>query len=286
MKMATDFGKLVLAALCGILLTACVSSPEDLAARQARSVHLYYGNDPDGLISAAAATVTVRESYDGSYFAALVWDAGYCGIQDHIDGTRAIIFSVWDPVDPYDFTAKPDEVEEYLRAKIVYSAPEMSVDRFGGEGSGVRTMAGFAWRENKPFRFKVECEPYGDNRMLYTCYVKDGEDGGFDWFKLASISTVRHPERGAVGGLGTLNSFVEDFMRNGESAKQARRAEFSDVEVFYQGEWHQLTRAMFTGDSTPSLNVDAGKIPETGAFFLATGGATTNATTELWQFIE
>lgn len=294
--MAMDLRKLALAAFCGALLTACVSkevggagenlSPEELAARQARSVHLYYGNDPDGIISVAAATVTVRETYNGSYFAVLVWDGGYCGIQDHLEGAHTIIFSVWDPVDPSDYAATPDTVDEDIRAKIVYSAPELSVDRFGGEGSGVRTIAGFDWRENHPIRFMVVSEPYGEDRTLFTCYIKDMEDGGFDWFKLASISTMRHPEHGDKNSLGTLYSFVEDFMRDGESAKHSRRAEFSDIEVFYEGAWHPLTRAVFTGDTTPSMNVDAGKIPETGAFFLATGGATTNATTELWQIID
>ena len=35
-----------------------------------------------------------------------------------------------------------------------------------------------------------------------------------------------------------------------------------------------------------SSNIDAGRVPDNpGAFFLATGGATTNATTRLWQEI-
>lgn len=296
MNMNVNFKKLAVAALSSIALTACVSdsgfgpdadlSQEELVARQARSVHLFYGNDPLGIVSAAAATVTVRESYPGSYYAVLVWDGGYCGIQDHLEGTRAVIFSVWDPVDPSDSTVTTDTLSEDLRAQIVYADPVMDQNRFGGEGSGARTMAGFDWREGRPVRFRVECEPYGENRTLFTCYMKDEGEGGFDWHKLASIATIRRSEHENFHGLGSLYSFVEDFMRDGESAKHARRAEFSNVEAFYDGEWHPITSAVFSGDATPSTNIDAGKIPETGAFFLATGGATTNVTTELWQSIE
>jgi hypothetical protein len=42
-----------------------------------------------------------------------------------------------------------------------------------------------------------------------------------------------------------------------------------------------MLNAKFTGDGTPSTNIDAGPIPN--GFFLQTGGDTENKTTKLWQ---
>ena len=40
------------------------------------------------------------------------------------------------------------------------------------------------------------------------------------------------------------------------------------------GDWLSLTRARFTGDSTPLNNIDAAVLEKEGAFRLATGGDT------------
>lgn len=280
--------KAVVAFFACLALTACAAkpdqpSPEELVKRQARSVHLYYADFPRTGVTSATATVTVRQSHPGSYFAALVWDTGYCGIQDLPGGDHVVIFSVWDPVDPYDFSAKADSVSEDIRAKVLYADPLMDVARFGGEGTGARTMAGFAWKEGQGVSFKVDSEDDGETRTKFTCYVKMAGDTG-DWYKLATISTIRR--KGIEKGITTLYSFVEDFHRNYESAKHSRRAEFSDVGAFYDGAWHSLKVAYFSADNTPSTNIDAGKMPDTGAFFLATGGDTKNETTALWGRIE
>ena len=79
-------------------------------------------------------------------------------------------------------------------------------------------------------------------------------------------------------------SFVEDFRRDGHSPKEHRDAEFGRGWVHtLAGSWVELTRAHFTGDSTPLMNIDAGASTNSGWFFLKTGGAITNSTTELWK---
>ena len=281
--------KLVVALAAGLTMTACASkhgepSPEELVKRQARSVHLYYADCPTNGVDSITATVTVRKSYPGTYFAALVWDTGYCGIQELPSGDHVIIFSVWDPVDPFDFSARPEAVREDLRAKVLYADPLMDVARFGGEGTGARTLAGFGWKLDQGVSFKVESEPDTDIRTKYTCWVRMADGSTGDWCKLATISTICH--KAGMRGMVRLYSFVEDFARNYTSAQNARRAEVSDVWVQYDGLWHKVDTAYFSADDTPSKNIDAGKIPETGAFFLATGGDTKNETTPFGGHIE
>lgn len=255
---------------------------ENLAKRQARSVHLFYLTNPSNRIDAAAVSVIVRESHPGTYFAVIGWDGGYCGIQEHVNGEHVLIFSVWDPVDPHDYSAREESVKEDIRAKILFVDPRMDVARFSGEGSGARTMAGCNWEKDVPIRFMVECAEDGADRVAYTCYLYDTSFAG-GWRKIASISTLRNP--GGVVGLTSLHSFVEDFRRDYESATLARRAEFADVQVMSEGKWQYVNRARFSADSTPSKNIDAGKVGE-ASFFLATGGVTQNSHTPLWGFLE
>ena len=251
----------------------------DLAKRQARSVHLYYATTND--FTAAQASVTVTESRKDTYFSILGWQHGYCGIQDWGD-QRVFIFSVWDPTDPTDHAARPEDVAEEQRARILYHHPLVKASRFGGEGSGAKTLTGLSWKEGEAVAAKVETAPDGDDRIAFTCFVKAGDDG--DWTKIATISTIRDPK--VKNGLGYIASFVEDFRRDYQSAKESRRAEFSDVQVRLpdSGEWVKVDKAMFSADSNPATNIDAGPVAP-GRWFLKTGGDTPHNHEKLWHWM-
>ena len=96
---------------------------------------------------------------------------------------------------------------------------------------------------------------------------------------------MRYP--GLARDLNGLYSFIEDFGRNYKSAQVSRRAEFSHLafKKAPDSEWRPITKAMFSADVTPSLAIDAGRT-ETGAFFMQTGGATTNSHTRLWSLVD
>ena len=80
--------------------------------------------------------------------------------------------------------------------------------------------------------------------------------------------------------LGGYYSFVEDFRRNRVSTTITRKASFGNGWVqTTKGEWVELTKARFTADANPVLNIDAGAVD--GNFFLATGGEIENKTTKL-----
>ncbi len=252
----------------------------DLAKRQARSVHLYYGAERP--IAAAEATITVTETKPQTYFSILSWHQGYCGIQDWGD-QKVFIFSVWDPTDPNDFDANPNDVKEEHRARVLYSHPVVQVSRFGGEGSGAKTLCGLNWEVGKPVSVRIETAP-DDNgrRMAFTCFVKGGEDT--DWEKVATISTLR--DMRVEPGLVFIASFVEDFRRNFASAKESRGAKFGNIRIKHaaDGEWVPVTRAQFSADKNPATTIDAGLV-EPGTFFLKTGGDTKNETATLWSWI-
>ena len=268
--------------LVGIIAAGmCLAiAPEELAKRQARSIHLAYGPCAE-TVASAMGSVVVTESQTNSYFMIIGWGCGYSGIQDLGDRGKIFIFSVWDPGDPFDFNIRPDQVAEAQRAKVLFADQGVNVARFGGEGTGARTMTEIGWKVGDKVTCRIDSAPDGDTRMAYTCSIKvnDGE-----WRKLATISTLKGHTN--FKGIEGIYSFVEDFWRNYYSATLSRRAEFFDIRTKGKddAEWTVATKAQFTADGTPSNAIDAGKLPN-GRFFLKTGGNTTNVTTRLWSTI-
>ena len=273
-----------------IMVAAMASSlgagvpPSELAKRQARSVHLQYGRIEHGA-DAIQGTTRVTETQTNTYYCILSWNTGYCGIQDKGADGKILIFSLWEPSDPFDFSARPEDVKEDFRAKVLYAAPRVDVARFGGEGTGARTMTKIDWEVGEPVTVKIESSPDSvhPDRAVYTCYWKEPKTGAF--LKLASISTL-HKLKPGEGGINGLYSFVEDFWRNYYSATISRRAEFFDIAYLPHGgsDWVPVTSARFTADRTPSAAIDAGRTAK-GAFFLQTGGATTNSHAKLYEAI-
>jgi hypothetical protein len=241
-----------------LVLTLLIAFPaaadEKLAGRACRSVHVGYAERSEAV--AFVNEIVVEKSAPGTYFAACGFNKGYFGIQELANGKKVVIFSIWDPAYGDDQKKVPDD----KRVKLISKGEKTRVGRFGNEGTGGQSFLDFDWQVGKAYRFCVTA-------------AADGADGR--WLPVAAFSTLS-------GGkmLGGYYSFVEDFRRNGESLKQARKAEFRNGwAVTAKGEFKELTAARFTADTNPAANIDAG--PTAAGFFLATGGDTANATTKL-----
>lgn len=253
-------------------------SGEVEAQRQARSVHLHWG----GIVKDATDVVgyvNVTESQTNSYYMVIGFDGGYMGIQN-VNGTHVGIFSIWDPVGhAFDFKAKPDDVVEGLRAKVLYSDPRVNVSRFGGEGTGAKTMFRYDWKTGSKLRFRITAEPDGNDRIKFTGYIGEGKDE----MKIATISRLSHGKKPVVKG---VYSFVEDFWRNGYSKTLVRRAEFTGFasRVSEKDGYTSATAARFTADGNKLMTIDAG--PVKGGGFLQTGGKTENKTVKLWNWFK
>lgn len=245
---------------------------------QARSVHLFYMPQVK-CPESAMVTMTVKEPQTNSYYMALGWETGYFGLQDFM-GERIFIFSVWEPGDPHDYEVLEKDVPEEKRAKIVYAAENVLVERFEREGTGAKTYGSIGWKENEPYSFRVDAEPDGEDRMIFTGYIKPPREN--DWYKLAAISTICKDPR--TRGVVNVYSFVEDFWRNGDSAKRSRSAEFRGIKTRERGSdrWAEARGANFSADATPTDNIDAGPTGD-GGCFLKTGGDTKNDHVKLWQ---
>lgn len=136
--------KALFAAIAAVCAAGVFGEEVSGDVRSARSVHLWYVSPTREKATGVQATVTVRDTVPGTYFCAACFNMGYCGFQELFDGSRVFIFSVWDPGDPFDFSANPDAVKEERRVKCLFSKNGVRVKRFGGEGTGGQAMAPFA----------------------------------------------------------------------------------------------------------------------------------------------
>lgn len=241
--------------------------------RQCRSVHLGYKSDP---ASWAYLEVIPKKSAPGTYFCALGFQQGYFGMQELSNGKKVIIFSVWDKARKGHDDRKPNEIPEEERVGVIMIGDGVRVGRFGGEGTGSQSFYDYDWEIDKPVKFAVNAEVKGEFTVFRGYFYHEQKQ---EWQLMASF-------RGELGTpLKGLYSFIEDFRRNFESAKISRVCEFQNPWVMVNDTWVPIRKAKFTGDVTPSTNIDAGPSGKRG-FFLATGGDTEMKTTKLWSMME
>ncbi|MBQ9694450.1 MAG: DUF3472 domain-containing protein [Kiritimatiellae bacterium] len=253
-------------------------SGEEQAARQARSVHLQHlgWGKPAKIFYLEA---TMEQSYPGTYFATIAFDGGYCGIQELPTKHRIAIFSIWEPGNPLDPKANPNNVEEIKRTKTLYQGENVHIQRFGGEGTGGKSMMWLNWEHGKPVYMAISVAPDGEHHTAFTCWIWDVQKQ--DWFRMATFSTLFNKGKAELTG---PYSFVEDFLRNVESRNHVRCGYTSPLWAWDGTQWSSSTKARFTADNNTLTTIDAGS--KAGGFWMATGGSTTNVTTKLWNIIQ
>lgn len=261
---------LMAVALCGQQAMADRNSdywaPENMAARQCTSVHLPYL--PAVSNSAAYQEAVIEKSAPGTYFACNNFSHGYIGVQElcekDADGKpiRVAIFSIWDAQDTGD---NPHAAPEEDRAKLVQRGAGVHTTRFGGEGTGGKSMRLFPWTEGQVIRTLVVEKADGEDFRQIAGYIFDPATKQWE---LLSCWRVQALQR----GLGTGCGFVEDFCRNVESKKNERRATFGPAFRWTGSEWNQATEFRFTKDANPNANINVCVNPNRGYFSLATGG--------------
>ena len=246
--------------------TPALLADGSLAEKACRSIHLGY---PGPAATAFYCEVTPRASAAGTYFMVCGWNTGYFGIQELGNNKKVLLFSVWDPGN----TNNPNEVAKEKRVELVYKDESVRVGRFGGEGTGGQAFLDYDWKLAATYRCLVAAKAVGE-RTEYTGYFFHPEKN--EWIKLVTFNRI-----GGWKPLSGFYSFVEDFRRNGESAKQVHKAEFGNVwlqpekgELQFPGEAH------FTGDDNPAKNIDAGSVDDR-YFYLATGGTTLDGSAKL-----
>ena len=195
---------------------------------------------------------------------------GYFGIQELGDGKKIALFSVWEPGKQNN----PNTTPEDRRVREIASGKDVRVKRFGGEGTGGQSFYDYDWNIGESVRFVVFAKPEGTDRTQYAGYIYLPRE--HRWQHLATFSTLANGQL-----LQGYYSFVEDFLRNGESATRIHRSSSGNgwIRNAENGQWQPLTQARFTADQTQTNNINSGRIDD--RVFLQTGGSTENSNTKL-----
>lgn len=222
-------------------------------AQYADSVWLDY---QEGLVTSGDVIMTdiqVEATALYTYYAGLVWNNGYMGLQRGGGGFyKHVHFSVWDPAGG-GF------------AELVWADPGVVTERFGGEGTGWKAMWPFNWAQDTTYRLCVALT-HTNAATDYAAYFFDPTAG--TWKHLA---TFRRND--AQHSFSYVASFVEDF---GGTLTSRRSCLLGNAWLrTFQSDWIDLRTARYaTGGS--QTNKDADVVGN--MFRLETGGNTTNDT--------
>lgn len=191
-----------------------------------------------------------------TYYAALVWNTGYMGLQRGGSGfEKHVHFSIWD---------SPDGTP----VEVLWKAPGVVAERFGGEGTGFKAMWEFNWQTGVTYRLCVTLEAEGG----VTDYKAHFLDPQTDSWK--HLATMRRFDK--EYSFSKVSSFIEDF---GGTAENKRAYLCGNGWLRKDsGDWIELKTAKYEVSQFPysCTNHD---VDVAGHMFRAeTGGAVTHDT--------
>lgn len=231
--------------------------------RRGPSLHLSYEAPKDKNIAWFYNELTVPEGGDviGSYFMANGFKEGYFGMQVNSSDERRILFSLWSSYSTDDPAAIPNDEKIILLKK----GEGVHTGEFGNEGAGGQSYLRYPWKAVNTYRFLIHAVPDTAGGTAYTAYFFAPEN------KWQLIASFRRPKTTAY--LTRLHSFIENFIdTNGFLTRYCRYG--SQWVVDTNGEWHELTKAYFTGDDIANVRyrTDYKGGADKNFFFLQNGG--------------
>ena len=162
------------------------------------------GSQADGFrVSLTAATAPLA-----TYYAAMQWNSGYAGIQTQGDGTRNLIFTIWD--------------FQGVTASLIYqdssAVPVQSGTPVCGRGvenggNFLHCLEVYPWKVNHTYGFELDMT-LGNGYSDYTIFVTDSSTG--TRLKFATIRGVPHTGAYPLGS-GGFSTWTEDFGTQGSS---------------------------------------------------------------------
>lgn len=235
------------------------------AQNSALSMHLSANDYFEGDI--IVKTLKVPHRTLNTYYCALMWNVGgeaggYCGMQNHPSGNN-FIFSLWDPIS----TSKA--IEAY------YTGRGTEVSRFGGEGTGLKSMNfELGWAEEHEYRMVSRSWAF-NGHSYFGFWVQDFTSNS--WTHLV---TMDYPVANIKFKTST-GSFLEDWSSTGHNMRKVFQKDGYKRKT--NGEWYPFTQMRYSineYDIAPGRrsynykdNYNAGVVD--GYYFMQSGGTTT-----------
>lgn len=231
--------------------------------RRAPSVHCQYtlpSDDYEWFYNEVTAPVGL--SPVGTYAMAIGFDGGYFGIQVNSKNERRILFSVWSPFN----TDNPAEIPSDMRVRLRAHRPDVTINNFGGEGSGGQSYLKYMWKSGVKYRFAMRVRPVEGGYSEYSAYFYFPESN-----KWELIACFLRPKTQSY--IKAPHSFLENFSdTNGYLQRQAVFTNQWAVTV--GGVFVPVSRARVTFDATARAGnrFDCFAGTKNGGFYLTNGG--------------
>lgn len=230
-----------------------------LAYANAPYVTFFY-DDPVGSVIVRDVMVTTENV--GTYYCALGWfgTSGYSGLQrtrgvtgnDGKTFYKHLHFSMWDTP-----THQP--------IPMIWKRPEVVVEGFGGEGTGVKSYWPFDWKVGSAYTIALKLWDSDTNQTAWGMWFKDQDN--HRWYRTA---TWGYPKSGLKIPARTY-SFLEDYMGNNLTRGMCVGPTWKEDAT---GKWVAVNSATVRErDGLPAWNAGVNG----GAFFVNTGGSTSNS---------
>lgn len=214
-------------------------------ASRGPSVHMKYPLPEDRKVKSFYNELTITKGNDpiGSYYMACGFGEGYFGMQVNSPTERRILFSVWSPFDTQD----PREIPDSMQIQMLKQGEGVTIGEFGNEGSGGQSFLQYDWITGNTYKFLMRVEPDSKNNTIYTAYFFAPERG-----KWQLIAQFLRPKTDTH--YTNAHSFLENFMPS--QGYIAREVDFGNQWCeTVDGEWIELTDAIFTFDATANAGV-------------------------------
>lgn len=250
------------------------------------SVHLNFSSStvPSATYNWFYQEILVPEGYDplASYYMAIGFSGGYCGIQTNSNTERRVLFSVWDQIDADAYKKAGLTLPKDSLVTLVDKALYTQANGFGNEGTGGQSYVGTNRRDtwttgvpvkilyNKRIQNMPKLNGVGEKpTAVISAWYKASEEEGWRY-----IATWRRPY---VSSYDTgFHSFLENYgWTNGHLPRKAYYYNTFGRNVS-TGQWVNFNKASFShtdGSTGQRVDYEQGVAEEEPTkFYMLSGG--------------
>ena len=219
---------------------------EPLERFRSPSVHIWWSSPGNPEVKQQGVSwfyneITVKETADSTYCMTNGFTGGYMGIQDRLP--KWVIFSIWDKTSTDDDpNASPSDL-----VKELSHGQGVTVERFGGEGTGGKSYLKYDWKVGQTYQLMVNVQPDAQetDKAVFTGWFRIPEQN--IWRMLASFQVRPLVASKKLEG---IYSFIEDWIGNGHRRQGLWGPAWFKTDV---GPWVQATHG---GGSTTEQDAD------------------------------
>jgi len=239
-----------------------VPAPEMPDRYRSPSVHIWWSAPANSEVQREGITwfyneIAVTETATSTYYMTNGFTGGYMGIQDRYP--KWVLFSIWDKTSTDD--ASPDDL-----VKVLAKGEGVTVQRFGGEGTGGQSYFAYDWKVGHKYQLMVNVQPDAQesDKAVFTGWFRIPELNV--WRLLASFQ-VR--PKAASKKLEGIYSFLEDWSGNGHRRQGLWGPAWIKTDG---GPWVQATRGSGSTTEPDANNRNVFLSPDCRQLGMTTGG--------------